>query len=70
MIQTLETLIQNYDFSYGDIDLNKTLQDILDYMKNQESDIKSLQDIIDIQRHNLSLYRQGKLKGVTNGKNR
>lgn len=62
MKEELEALLSNYDFLCEDKDINQTLQECLSYIKQLEKEINDYKEIIDIQRYNLSLYRNGKIK--------
>ena len=58
--KSLENLIANYDFQCDDVNVVEILQDAINCIEKLESDYKGLQDIIEIQRHNIAVMRRKK----------
>lgn len=65
MTEKLEKILKEYDFEgdfEGDFNLTEVLTETISYIKKLEKDNKGLEEIISIQRHNLSLLRKVKCK--------
>lgn len=59
--EELEKVLKEYDFE-GDFDLSDLLGRAAEHVRKLEKDNKGLEEIISIQRHNLSLLRKVKCK--------
>lgn len=68
MKSSLEQILNEYSFVSDDIDIEAVLRDTVKYINKLESDNKTLEEIISIQRHNLSLLRKEKKNQGKGGK--
>ncbi len=62
MTDKLQSLLDCYDFVSDDVNVSEILAETIKYIEKLEQDYKDMEEIISIQRHNLSLERDKKRK--------